>query len=413
MAFDKEKMKELITIIDKLFDVIPVENKTLKDSIKKIVLGPAIEEIRKMVEDSRPPVLMLMGRSGHGKSSLINALAGKEVAIVNDFQPQEPQSEPYLITFLEENSVWKVIDTRGIFESTKPDGSIEDNAMKVLKDNILHHKPDILMHVISTPEVRSMQMDLEFRKELKTFIQKELKFDIPLLMILNKADTFKNPREWPPEKYPTKAAQLDEQMNYVINDILKAQKKQINLTIPYYGYTLEKSDYLAIVPVCTLEDDLWNIDNLSDLIGTNLNQSAQLDFYQAQKRKKPLKAFSSSIIKRFSTIAGGVGATPIPVSDIALLVPLQLLMITVIGALAGRELTKETALEYLATAGINIGAGVGLREIARQGAKLVPFGSVVISGPLAASSTWAIGKSAELYFFNEKIVKPKDIDQEM
>lgn len=407
MAIDKEKTKELLETIDELFEAIPVKNEPLKTRIKDIVLGPALDDIRKLVDESRPPVLMLMGRRGHGKSSLINALAGKEVATVNDFKPQEPQSEPYLITFAEEFSTWKVVDTRGIFESSKPDGSLEDDSITVLKDNILKHKPDVILHVINTPEVSAAQNDMAFRVELKTFIKHNLDYDIPLVMILNKADTFVNPRQWPPEEFALKAAQLDEQMDYVIETMLDAKKKPLNANTPYYGYELSESDYIGIIPVASLHGDLWNIDTLSDFIGNNLHESAQLDFFQAQKRKKPLKKLSTSIIKRFSTLAGGIGATPIPVADIALLVPVQMLMISIIGALAGRNASKETALEYLAAAGINIGVGFGFREVARQASKLIPFGGIAISGTIAATSTWGVGKSAETYFFNNEIKSPK------
>lgn len=407
MAIDKEKTKQLLKTIDDLFDSIPVKNEFVKSKVKELVLGPALEDIRKLVEDSRPPVLLLMGRSGHGKSSLINALAGKEVAEVNDIRPQEPESEPYMITFKESHAVWKVIDSRGIFESSKPDGSIEDDAVEVLKNSILTHKPDVILHAISTPETRNLQKDLELVERIRKDFEKKNSYSIPTMIVLTKADTFENPRQWPPEDTPKKAAQLDEVMQYMTNEVLKVEKKPLNLNFPYYGYEIDSKEYVGIIPVASIKDDLWNIDTLSDFIGKNLSEEAKLDFFQGQQRKEPLKRLSSSIIDRFSKIAGGIGATPIPVADIALLVPVQLLMISIIGALSGRQATKETAFEYLAAAGINVGTGFGLREIARQASKFIPVGGLAVSGTIAGASTWAIGKSAEVYFFNNELKSPE------
>lgn len=410
MTFDREKVKNLLENIDELFETVTFDmKKEHRDILKKLVLGPAIEEVEKLVYESRPPVMLFMGRSGHGKSSLINALAQKDVADVNDIRPQMPQSEPYVVTFGEEKATWKIVDTRGIFESTKPEGCLEDDAIEVLKTSIIKNKPDVILHVISTPATRDLKMDLELFKNFSEDIRKEIGTDLKAMIVLNKADTFKNPRQWPPSDYPIKAGQLTEVMDYMVDEVLEIESSSINQNIPYLGYRIHNSTYVAMIPVCSLEDENWNIETLSNYIGENLKEEAKLDFLQATKNKEQLRKVSSSIIKRFATIAGGVGASPIP-ADIIILTPLQMLMVGIIAALSGKNVSKDTITEYLAAAGANVGLGYGLREGARQLTKLIPGVGMGVAAGVASFGTYAIGKSAETYFFYEKMVKPQDID---
>ena len=414
MAIDKEKTKELLESIDEMFDFFTKGlNEDTKTFLKKAVMGPAIEEIRKLVENTRPPVLLLMGRSGHGKSSIINALAGKHVATVNDVKPETPETVPYVVTFDESFSTWQIIDTRGIFETTKPTDSAEDDAVTVLKKSIVKYSPDVIMHVVSTPSTRNLSNDLNVYKEIMDEVKKEQKISIPIILVLNKADTIGNPREWPPEENAKKAGLLLDVIDYMTKDVLNVERSPLNNNFHYRGFTFNDSNYVGIIPVCSLEGDLWNIESLSDLIGNNLSEEAKFDFYQAQKRNEQLRKISSSLIKRFTGIASGIGSTPIPIADIAILTPLQLLLITIIGGLSGKEISKETAYEYLAAAGVNVGAAFGVREGARQLSKLIPVGGAVISGGIAGAATYSIGKSAEAYFFYDKKVKVKEIKKEI
>ncbi len=86
---------------------------------------------------------------------------------------------------------------------------------------------------------------------------------------------------------------------------------------------------------------------------------------------------------------------------------MQLLMIAIIGGLSCREFNKETAYEFLAAAGINIGAAFGFRTAAHQLIKLIPIAGWIGSGAIAASGTYAIGKSAEAISFLEKYESQK------
>lgn len=408
MAIDKNKTEDLIEEIDRIFNTImgglPYPAKTF---LKNSIMGPAMDEIKQLINESRPPVLFLVGRSGHGKSSVINALANKYVAEVGDIKPTTPETIPYEITFPERYATWKVVDSRGIFESTKPDGAVSNDAVKILEEDIVKHQPDVIMHVVSAPEIRNLNNDLKEFRNIYNRLKQATGVAVPTLVVVNKADTLGNPREWPPEESPKKAALIKDALDYLSLDILKVrERKQIDLNFPLKGLITKDDIYIGLIPTCSLEEDAWNIETLSLFIGEHIPLNSILNFYQAQNRKNCLRQVSSQIIKRFSKIAGGIGAAPIPVADIAVLTPLQLLMIAIVGGLSCRDFNKETAREYLAAAGVNIGAAMGLRSAAQQLVRLIPFGGWAISGTIASSATYALGKSAEAYFFAGEVKKP-------
>jgi uncharacterized protein (DUF697 family)/GTPase Era involved in 16S rRNA processing len=376
--------------------------------------GPAFQELRELVEESRPPILFLMGRSGHGKSSLINALAGKSVAEVGDVKPTTPESIPYLISFPETFASWQVIDTRGIFETTRPDGAPTEDALRVLERDILAYKPDVLLHTIAAPEVRNLRNDLEVRARLMNAMKARVGTAIPVLLVLTRADGLGRPREWPPEQHAAKAGQIVAVLDYLSRDVITAKHSEpLDKVSPVRGRRFEGADTVAVVPVCTLDgEDQWNVDTLSELIGNELPKSARLDFYQAQKRKGLLQQLSSATIARFSAIAGTVGASPIPIADTIVLTPLQALMIAIVAGLSCRKVTLEVVGEYATAVGAGVAGAYALRELARQIMKIVPGAGPVVSGAVAAAGTYAIGKSAEAYFFTGEIRQPGEFVRE-
>lgn len=106
--------KNLDKVINDLPEVIPTK---IKEVIKKQILGD--DELKSLIEGidkRRAPKFIIMGRTGVGKSSLINAMCGKYLAEISNIKIGTQQAEKY--EYKSEGSVvLEVLDTRGIGES--------------------------------------------------------------------------------------------------------------------------------------------------------------------------------------------------------------------------------------------------------------------------------------------------------
>ena len=269
MAIDRNRLKFLIDDIDELFESIsaPLRRAGLREWIQTALMGPAFAELREFIEESRPPVLFLAGRSGHGKSSVINALAGTENRRDRSRQAHDSQALAHLITFPERFATWQVIDSRGIFETSAPGGAPSPDATQALGDAMLKYRPDVVLHIISTPEVRALSNDLRVMAEIMDRLREQTGGETPLVVVLSKPDIIGNPRQWPPERYPRKAAQIKECLDYFIADGLKiaAGYKPLDLNTPYRGYEFgpNERNVFCVVPVFAMEEEpAWNVEML-------------------------------------------------------------------------------------------------------------------------------------------------------
>jgi uncharacterized protein (DUF697 family) len=202
-------------------------------------------------------------------------------------------------------------------------------------------------------------------------------------MVLTKADLLGDPGAWPPEDQPRKAALVKELLDYVAADVLGGRPERIDPRSSLRGYRVATRECVGVLPACLLGGRVWNVDTLADFIARYLPESALLDYAQALQRKEQLRRISTSTTRRFSAAASGIGAAPIPIADIAVLTPLQLLLVAFIAGLSCRRFSLESAREFTAATGINVGAAMLARETARAGVRFLPgFGSA-ISGMIA------------------------------
>jgi len=114
-----------------------------------------------------------------------------------------------------------------------------------------------------------------------------------------------------------------------------------------------------------------------------------------------------SLVYSKAALCAGIGAIPIPVADVLVITPVQLAMVATIGFFHGVEVGKERALELMTT----LGAGVGLREGARQLLRLIPGYGTAISAAVAFAGTVALGEAANLWFKHKMKTSPEELQK--
>ena len=419
---ERDQARKFLDDIEKLWNELPLESvpAPILDLVKKKIMGEAMDEVRRLVFESRPPVIFLLGRSGHGKSSLINALCGRQVAKVGHVGPMTRDTAPYPVSFNEGKNSWTLIDSRGLFEAASPGGGPAEDVVARTMEAVAEHKPDVIMHVISMPEVGNLSNDLMAFEQVMAKATTEAAHRILTFTVLTKADTLGNPEEWPPEKFPAKAGLILETLRYAAGKVLDSdleRTQNLRPDNPLYGYRLLQHPHCkAVIPVCALAGSrLWNMGELHDYIGQVLPEDAQLDYYQALGRKDLLRKVASRLTNRFSEFAALVGAIPLPVADILVLSPLQLLLVVMIGGLSCRPVARSTFYEYLGAIGVVGAGGIGLKLAAGALVKFIPVPGLahIVAGSIASAGTYGIGKSAETYFFSGERKMPEDFASEL
>ena len=141
------------------------------------------------------------------------------------------------------------------------------------------------------------------------------------------------------------------------------------------------------------------LDGLSEAIVLALPEVARLEAARALTRATEARLrIGNEIVQACTAVSVTVGLTPIPLSDMVVLGPLQAMMVSSLAYLSGRGWDKKTVAEWVGSLGVVGGLGMGLRFSAQTIAKLVPGAGNVVSAGVAGAGTTAMGQSAIKYF---------------
>jgi uncharacterized protein (DUF697 family) len=137
---------------------------------------------------------------------------------------------------------------------------------------------------------------------------------------------------------------------------------------------------------------------LRPILARELPNEARVEMVRLGGDREAQLQITELLIKSTSAIAAAIGAQPIPLADLPVLTTLQLVMVSGIMYISGRERSMRAATEFIAALGANVGLGMILREGTRAALKFFPGWGNVVCGMVAGAGTFAIGRAATVYF---------------
>ena len=406
-------------LIDNLPDAIPEKTRSM---LKDTILGDKdLKNLMEGIDSHRPPRIFLVGRTGVGKSSLINALCGAYVASVSDTRSCTEKAQMYQCMD-GDRVLMEILDTRGIAESDSlnPDISAED----MLIQQVNEFSPDIAILMLNCTHRDDVSSDVVFLKNLAKSYAQVNNIRLPIVAVVNKCDEmaparFKNPKEYPPNKVD----KINQVVQYYKEIIVKNGLKIENIVAISSLIDWQTSDGMEVdaesigsLPRYDVEhleiafDGRYHMEELLDILEKAiLDFEARVGLRMAARLKDVVDRVARHLKRIFSGISATVALTPIPVSDIYILLILQSVLVCLIASLSGRDVSLESAKEFILGLGGIAGAGYAFRLFAQQASKLLngiwPGSGSAVSSFTAAMGTSAIGDAAISYYINGQDLK--------
>ena len=315
--------------------------------------------IRQAIHEIGTVNILIAGRTGIGKSTLINEVFQGRLATTGQGKPVTKETR----RFTKKGIPLAIYDTRGL--ELKEYEQIIDELAKFVGEKA--GEPDVNEHVhvawvcVSEDGRRVEDAEIELHRRLADFM--------PVLGVITKA-------------------RADQGFRAEVQRLLPAADNVVRVR----ALTERFDDADMVLQPMGIQD-------LLDATAELIPEAVQRAFAAAQKASIELKKKAAhKVVVAATAAAAATGAGPIPFSDAAVLVPIQVGMLAGISATFGIDLSRAFFATLVATMAGTTGATVLGRAVVSNLLKFIPVvGSVaggVISATAAATLTTALG---ELY----------------
>lgn len=320
-------------------------------------------EVKRENKDLKKVNLLVVGKSGIGKSTLINTVFGEEIAKTGIGKPITDQ-----ISLIEqEDFPVRIYDTVGFeigslgFDFKDVVKSLKRNPVqqlikKVQSTEIIEDDIHIVWYTISGSGSRIEEAEINF---IKWIVEQK----IPVIVVLTKS------------------------YDLIEANLLKTKIEEL--------ISVTKGVILVLAKE-TESQQIFGIEELIELTVDNLSEGLQMSFIHSQeasikvKHNESIKVVTATMAANF-----GTGFSPVIGTDAPIMMASQSLMITKITSIYGIDIDKQKIETALASMLGVYGAMISGKSIASGIAKMVPgvgtLGGGLISGGVGMVITGALG----------------------
>jgi uncharacterized protein len=150
--------------------------------------------------------------------------------------------------------------------------------------------------------------------------------------------------------------------------------------------------------VVELNNSESSVASFLSLLARTMPNEARVEMARLSQNREVQVEIAQTLVKSTTAICAAIGAQPIPLADLPILTALQLVMVSGVMYISGRDRSLRAATEFIGALGVNVGAGMILREGTRALLKFFPGWGNVVCGAVAGAGTYALGRAAIVYF---------------
>ena len=344
----------------------------LPSKIRKAVLNE-LTPLKQLFLQQRPPRFLFAGSAKVPARKIISALFGSAEFVAPN--TAAPLCRWFEVEFPERGKI-SIIDARGV----------DDSATIHVRDELKYRAADIIFFIHD--ERISQEMERSELAELNSYLSwnETLDTDRKIIEIIV-----------PPFQ---KVASRDHNNFGATRD-----EHAVGSSLVRRGAFLETLRLVSADNDQGFELPPPEARRLMSVLARELPNEARLEMIRLSRDREAQREVAQLLVKSATAVSTAIGAQPIPLADLPILTSLQLMMVSGIMYVSGRERSLRAAAEFAGALGANVGAAMLLREGARAILKFFPGWGNVVCGLVAGSGTYAIGRASTAYFVEGVSIK--------